>query len=242
MGRLWLHILPWEARGQFNPWTSRADEATVSSWPPHPTGWICWATHQPAPKALDFTTNSSKAKSVTYFLVFKHCTKNCWCVSQPRQLNQHQVKFPKLPQSHHILGIAYEIDTLHVPTSHLAPYKVWHSPMATFQHTPPALLHVHRFGILLYWAVGGRLCKQPSSLWSRLGCNSKRSCAINVSWQEKHCTACCSSCHTSLSSLVPLSGPVTHAREESKSKAVLKPSCSSSLFIHCAEWYSEKFH
>lgn len=120
--------------------------------------------------------------------------------------------------------------TLHFPTSQSASYKVWHS--TTFQHIPPpprpcaqvwhpALLSCRR------WT----LCKQPGSLWSRLCCNSKRSCATNTSWQERHCIACCSSsCHTSLPTLLPLPGPVTHAREERKSKAVLKPSLSSSLF------------
>lgn len=105
-------------------------------------------------------------------------------------------------------------------------------PCAQFWH--PALLSCRR----------STLCKEPSSLWSRLGCNSKRSCAINASWQEKHCTACCSSsCHTSLPSLPPPSlWPCYTSREERKSKAVLKPSLSSSLFIHCAEWYSEKLH
>lgn len=134
--------------------------------------------------------------------------------------------------------------TLRFPTPQPTPHKVWHSTVATFQHTPPpprpcaqvwhpASLSCRRL----------TLCKQPSSLWSWLGCNSKRSCAINVSWQEKLWIACCSSsCLTSLPSLLPLSSPVIRARKERKRKAVLKPYLSASLFVHCAEGYSEKLH
>lgn len=132
MGRLRLHIWPWEASSQLNPWTSRADEATVSSWPPHSTGWISRATHQTAPKAQDFTTYSSKAKSVMDFLIFKQCTKNCWLcqsakVIKPIPSEVSKVTFRASHEFH-----AYEI---HTARSHLAlPYITTCTLQSLAQH------------------------------------------------------------------------------------------------------------
>lgn len=137
---------------------------------------------------------------------------------------------PPCTSRHHNLHPAKSGTALWLPSSK---YHHHQHPCPCAQVWHPALLSCRR----------PTLCTQPGSLWSQLGCNSKRSCATNTSWQEKRCIACCSSsCHTSLLSLLPLSGPATHAREGRKSKAVLKPSLSSSLFIHCAKWYAEKLY
>lgn len=160
------------------------------------------------------------------------------CQSAPTEVSER-------PQTHQVLGTACEICTTGshpaLPctmgcTSQVAGTAPW-PPSST--HTPtdtglaPQFTEPEEVGTL----------QQPSSQCSRLGCNSKRSHTLKVSQQETRCMACCySSHHTPLPSLLPLSGSFTHAGEERKSKAILKPSLSSSLFIHCAEWYSGKLH
>lgn len=149
------------------------------------------------------------------------------------------------PQTHQALGTACAICTA---GSHLAlPYTVaGTSQAAGIPLWPPSSTRTPMTTVLAPQFTepeeAGAL-QQPSSQRSWSGCNSKRSRALKVSWQETRCSACWySSHHTSLPSLLPLAGPVTPAGEERKSKAILKPSLSSSLLIHCAEWYSEKLH
>lgn len=112
----------------------------------------------------------------------------------------------KGPQAHQVLGTACGICTagsrLALPytragTSQAAGTAPWppssaHTPMATGlapQFTEPEVVDT---------------LQQPSSLCSRLGCNSKRGRALKVSWQETRCIACCySSPHPPLPSLLP---------------------------------------
>ena len=149
------------------------------------------------------------------------------------------------PQTHQVLGTTCEIFTT---GSHLVlSYTIaCTSQAAGTAPWPPSSTHTPMATGLASWfkeleEVGTP--QQRSSPCSWLGCNSKISRALKVSWQQTCCIACCcSSPHMPLPSLLPLAGPFTHAVEERKTKAILKPSLSSSLFIHCAEWYSGKLH
>jgi len=101
--------------------------------------------------------------------------------------------------------------------------------------------HGHRFGTLVYGAGGGwhSATAQLSVLPAGLQLQEKL-CFKGVLAEDA--LYCLLLLLTPLPSLLPHTGPFTHAGEERKSKAILKPSLSSSLFIHCAEWCSEKLH
>lgn len=147
----------------------------------------------------------------------KQCTKDCWCVCSPDEVSEG-------PQTHQVFVTACGFSSARshpvLPCTAACTSLVFYRAGRGWNPTT-AKLSV----LLPGWAV------TPRVTW-----------ALQVPWQETCCCACCFSHHTPLPFLIIISGPFTHAEEKKKSKAILKPSLSSSLFIHCVEWYSEELH